>query len=67
MLLRRVALRRAASRCAVLWVMQVEAAGYTVAPLLPKYQVNGESQECLVTLVVKVGRRSLFRVSGEVA
>lgn len=33
---------------------KIQAAGYTVAPLLPEYTMNGESHECLVTLVVKV-------------
>ena len=32
---------------------QVQAAGFTIAPLLPRYTHNGESRECLVTLVLK--------------
>ena len=38
--------------------LQVEAAGYTVSPLLPKYTVKGESSECLVTVVMKVSATS---------
>jgi len=33
--------------------VQVQAAGFTIAPLLPQYTVSGESQESLVTLVLK--------------
>lgn len=49
---------------------QVQAAGFTVAPLLPRYTGGGPSQECLVTLVMKVdlggwlSRRSLIRRLG---
>ncbi|KAI7837930.1 hypothetical protein COHA_008236 [Chlorella ohadii] len=32
----------------------VQAAGFTVAPLLPRYTGGGPSQECLVTLVMKI-------------
>ena len=32
----------------------VESAGYTIAPLHPKYRGSSQ-QECLVTLVLKVG------------
>ncbi|KFM23600.1 hypothetical protein F751_2859 [Auxenochlorella protothecoides] len=31
----------------------VQAAGFTVAPLLPKYHTEGESRECLLTMVLK--------------
>ena len=33
--------------------MQVQAAGFTIAPLLPRFTDNGESRECLVTMVLK--------------
>eukprot|EP00891_Asterochloris_glomerata_P006240 jgi/Astpho2/6240/fgenesh1_pg.00088_%23_51_t len=33
---------------------QIAAAGYTICPLQQRYTVNGESQECLVTLVLKL-------------
>lgn len=33
--------------------VQVKAAGFTIAPLLPKYTAAGESEESLVTLVLK--------------
>lgn len=33
--------------------MRVDAAGFTVAPLLPRYRTDGESRECLLTLVIK--------------
>lgn len=33
--------------------VEVQAAGFTIAPLLPQYTVAGESQESLVTLVLK--------------
>jgi hypothetical protein len=32
---------------------KVQAAGFTIAPLLPQYTIAGESQESLVTLVLK--------------
>ena len=34
--------------------LQIAAAGYTICPLQQRYTVNGESQECLVTLVLKL-------------
>ncbi|PRW45250.1 ENHANCED DISEASE RESISTANCE 2 isoform X2 isoform B [Chlorella sorokiniana] len=48
----------------------VQAAGFTVAPLLPRYTGGGPSQECLVTLVMKIdlggwlSQRSLLRRLG---
>jgi Protein ENHANCED DISEASE RESISTANCE 2, C-terminal/START domain len=33
--------------------VKVQAAGFTIAPLLPQYTIAGESQESLVTLVLK--------------
>jgi len=33
--------------------VKVQAAGFTIAPLLPQYTLAGESQESLVTLVLK--------------
>ena len=33
---------------------QVEACGYTIAPLQARYQAAGLSSECLVTMVLKL-------------
>lgn len=48
----------------------VQAAGFTVSPLLPRYTGGGPSQECLVTMVMKIdlggwlSQRSLLRRLG---
>jgi hypothetical protein len=42
---------------------QVQAAGFTIAPLLPQYTGGGESQESLVTLVLKADLRGLLSTS----
>ncbi len=34
--------------------MQMASAGFTIAPLSTKYQAAGVSQECLVTMVLKL-------------
>ena len=34
--------------------LQVHAAGFTIAPLMPAFTKGGVSTECLVTLVLKV-------------
>ena len=40
--------------------VKVQAAGFTIAPLLPQYTVHGESQESLVTLVLKADMGGLL-------
>jgi len=47
---------RAVSRSQRLWAAgrQVLAAGFTIAPLQPRFTGGGASGECLVTLVLKV-------------
>ena len=36
------------------FVLQMASAGFTIAPLSSKYQAAGISQECLVTMVLKL-------------
>lgn len=40
--------------------MQVQASGYTLAPLQPQYAGGGDGQETLVTHVIKVLPHSLM-------
>ena len=44
--------------------VKVQAAGFTIAPLLPQYTIGGESQESLVTLVLKADLGGLLSGSG---